>query len=212
MDIRNAKTQKILLVTAAAGAILYFYFFSTFVPFGHRAVAQERAELEVTYQELSADLSKARQIVNNMEELERQYQILTRRWEIAASLLPEEREVAELLRKVTLVGHQAGVEFELFRPASPVPGEVYTENAVNVSVVGDYHQVGAFLTEVANLDRIVNVSSLSLLESGDEEEGKTVKAAFVATAYTLNLNAAPVGAEGASEASPEAAASTDGEE
>ena len=104
MDIRSPKTQKILLVGFASAAIVYLYFFSTFVPFGHRAVSAERAELEVRYQELSADLSKARQIVNNMEELERQYQILSRRWEVAAELLPEQREVAELLRKVTLVG------------------------------------------------------------------------------------------------------------
>ncbi len=199
MDFRNPKTQKILLVAAATGAIVYFYFFSTFVPFGHRAVAEERQELEAKYQQLSSDLSKARQILNNMEEVERQYKVLNRRWEIASSLLPEERELAELLRKVTLVGQQSGVEFQLFKPHAPLPGEVYVENSVDVRVTGGYHQVGAFLTEVANLDRIVNVSNLSLVENiVDVGTGSTVSASFVATAYTLaeapppSANATPV--------------------
>ena len=45
MDFKDPKTQKILLVSIGVVGILYLYFFSTFLPFGHRAVAAERAEL-----------------------------------------------------------------------------------------------------------------------------------------------------------------------
>ena len=190
MDFKDPRTQKILLVGAGVLGILYLYFFSTFLPFGHRAVAAERAELEQQYRQLSSDLSKARQTLNNLAEIERQYEVLNRRWDVAANLLPEEREVAELLRKVTLVGQQSGVEFLLFKPLTPVPGEVYNENPVDVKVVGGYHQVGAFLAEVANLDRIVNVSNLKLTANDDEKSpsAQTVEAQLTATAYTLNMS------------------------
>ena len=186
MDLQNPRTQKYIMVGVVSAAVLYLYFFSTFVPFGHRAYAAEKAQLETQFQALSADLSKARGTLNNLEEVERQYQILGRRWEVASKLLPEEREVAALLRQVTLVGQQAGVEFLLFRPEGTVPGEVYVEAPVSVRVSGGYHQVGAFLSQVANLERIVNVSSLNLIIVEDEDRpNETVEASFTATAYTL---------------------------
>ena len=193
MDIHDPRTQKMLLVGVAVVGILYLYFFSTFLPFGHRAVAAQRHELEQQYRQLSSDLSKARQTLNNRAEIERQYEILNRRWDVAASLLPEQREVADLLRKVTLVGQQSGVEFELFQPMPQIPGDVYNENPVDVRVVGGYHQVGSFLAEVANLDRIVNVSHLVLTENDDRDSApdQTVEAHFTATAYTLNTNPSP---------------------
>jgi type IV pilus assembly protein PilO len=191
MDIRDPRTQKLILVGVGVAAILYLYFFAAFLPFGHRAVAAERSQQEEAYKKLSSDLSNARQSLNNLAEVERQYEVITRRWEVAADLLPEQREVATLLRKVTLVGQQSGVEFELFKPKPRIPGEIYTENPVEVAVIGGYHQVGSFLAEVANLDRIINVSGMKLvtLDNGDEKtanDTKTVRATFVATAYTLN--------------------------
>lgn len=187
MDLKDSRTQKMILVGIGIVGVLYLYFFSTFVPFGHRAVSADRQVLETEYRELSADLSKARQTLTNREEIERQYEVITQRWDVASELLPEEREVAQLLRKVTLVGQQSGVEFELFRPKARVAGEIYTENPVDVRVTGGYHEVGSFLAEVANLNRIVNVSGLNLRANTDSDAGEnTVTAVFTATAYTLN--------------------------
>jgi type IV pilus assembly protein PilO len=104
---------------------------------------------------------------------------------VASELLPEERELAALLRKVTLVGQQSGVEFELFKPRPPMAGEIYTEHPVEIRVVGGYHEVGAFLAEVANLDRIVNATNLALTELEEPSGRQTVRAGFTATAYTL---------------------------
>ncbi len=206
MDFRNARTQKLIVVALGTAAIFYLYFFSTFIPFGHRAMAAQRADLESQYQQLSSDLSKARQTLNNLAGVEKQYAVLNRRWEVASKLLPEDKEVAELLRKVTLVGQQSGVEFLLFKPKPQVNGEVYNENPVDVQVTGGYHQVGQFLASVANMDRIVNVSDLALTSpdknkkgSDDQDSDQTVEAHFTATAYTLNPNApapAPAGVAG----------------
>jgi type IV pilus assembly protein PilO len=186
MNIREPRNQKLIMAGIGVAALGYLYFFSTFVPFGHHKLAAERTQLEEEYKQLSADLSKARQSLNNLDEVERQYQVVTTRWEVATHLLPEQREVANLLRKVTLVGQQAGVEFTLFKPKAQIPGEIYTENPVQVKVVGGYHQIGSFLAEVANLDRIVNVTGLNLKSLELGTTAQTVEAEFQATAYTLN--------------------------
>lgn len=186
INIKDPKTQKMLMVGFGMTAILYLYFFAGFVPVGHRAMAEEKGKLEQEYRQLSSDLSNARQSLNNLAEVERQYELITRRWEVASELLPERREVAALLRKVTLVGQQAGVKFELFKPMPQVPGEIYNETPVQVQVVGGYHEVGSFLAEVANLDRIINVTGLKLSTLQEGKGRKTVTASFTATAYMLN--------------------------
>jgi type IV pilus assembly protein PilO len=186
INIKDPKTQKMFGVGFGVAAVLYLYFFASFVPFGHRAMSADKEKLEQEYRQLSSDLSNARQSLNNLAEVERQYELITRRWDVASELLPEKREVATLLRKVTLVGQQAGVEFELFKPMPQVPGEIYDETPVQVQVVGGYHEVGSFLAEVANLDRIINVTGLKLLTLEEGKGRKTVTASFTATAYMLN--------------------------
>jgi type IV pilus assembly protein PilO len=195
MDIKDPKTQKMILVGMAMAGIGYLYFFATFVPFGYRAMAAEKKELQGRYEQLSSDLNKARQTLSSMARVEREFEAIQKRYEAARVLLPEEKEVANLLRMVSLVGQQAGVTFELFKPMPAVTQGYYVENPVDVKVTGAYHAIGAFLADVANLSRIVKVSNLTLggWEKGATDE--TVQATFTASAYTLNPNPAPPASE-----------------
>jgi type IV pilus assembly protein PilO len=93
--------------------------------------------------------------------------------------------MAWLLRTITLLGTQAGVEFTLFRPLPPRPVQYHTENPIEITVVGGYHQIGAFLGEIANLDRIISVSELEIKTSKEKDPDQPAEASFVATTYTL---------------------------
>jgi len=150
--------------------------------------------LTVDYEKISADLEKARKTVGNLEKLEQEYERLHEKWVAAQSLLPQEKEVAELLRKVTRAGNQAGVDFMLFQPGPPVNKEFIAENPVKIRVRGQYHQLGVFLSKVANLDRIINVSEIRITPvekvQGPKDNNKatrnyTIEAEMTMTAYTL---------------------------
>ena len=122
---------------------------------------------------------------SNLPELKKEFALLNQRWAVAQELLPSEKEVASLLRKVTIAGQEAGVKFLLFKPGTANPQTYFTENPVQVSVTGGFHRAGTFLSEIAELSRLVNVSQLKLkgFDKGDLDD--TVQADFVATAYTL---------------------------
>lgn len=186
MDFKDPRSQKLILAGIAIAGLSYLYFFATFVPFGYRAMAAEKKELQGQYEQLSSDLNKARQTLSSMARVEREFEAIKGRYEAARVLLPEEKEVANLLRMVSLVGQQSGVEFEMFKPLPQLVQGYYIENPVDVKVTGDYHDVGQFLAEVANLSRIVKVSHLNLAASTAEDEARTVIASFTASAYTLN--------------------------
>ena len=186
-----------------AGAILLvvvvvpMYFFSASYPFTWAARKAEIAQLDAKHQQLARDLEKARLLVANLERVEQEYAILREQWEVAQTLLPEENEMPNLLRKVTAAGQQSGIEFELFRPTNPVNQGFYADNPVEVRIAGGYHQTAVFLSRLANLNRIVNVSDLNL--KGIDDQSKTpytLKTEMTLTAYTLG--AAPtIGEDGA---------------
>ena len=172
MDLKDPKTQKIILAVAGIAILVYFYVIADYVPFNYPARAKQIGTLKTTYTQKMSELTKAQQLVNQ-------------RWTVAQELLPSQKEVASLLRKVTIAGQESGVHFLLFRPGDPKPSQYFTENPVQVSVTGGFHRAGAFLGEISDLSRLVNVSELKLkgFDKGDLDE--TVQADFVATAYTL---------------------------
>jgi len=185
MDLKDPKTQKIALIAAGIAALVYFYVFADYVPFNYRARAKQIAELKASYTQKMNELTKAQQLVNRLPELKREFALLNQRWAVAQELLPTQKEVASLLRKVTIAGQEAGVKFVLFKPGQPNPTADFTENPVQISVTGGYHRAGTFLSEIAEMSRLVNVSQLKVktFDKGDLDD--TVQADFVATAYTL---------------------------
>jgi type IV pilus assembly protein PilO len=185
MDLKDPKTQKLILIGAGIGALVYFYVIADYVPFNYRARALEIGKLKATYTQKMNELTKAQQLVNRLPELRKEFELLNQRWAVAQELLPSQKEVASLLRKITIAGQESGVHFLLFKPGDPKSSTYFTENPVQVTVTGGYHRAGSFLSEIADLSRLVNVSQLKLkgFDKGDLDE--TVQADFVATAYTL---------------------------
>ncbi len=185
MDFKDPKTQKLILAVAGVGVLVYFYLIADFVPFNYRARAAEIGTLKGEYTQKMSELTKAQQLVNRLPELKKEFELLNQRWAVAQELLPSQKEVASLLRKVTIAGQEAGVHFLLFKPGDPRPSTYFTENPVQVSVTGGFHRAGSFLGEISDLSRLVNVSQLRLkgFNKGDLDE--TVQADFVASAYTL---------------------------
>lgn len=185
MDLKDPKTQKLVLMGAGIGVLIYFYIIADYVPFNYRVRAKEIGRLKGEYTQKMSELTKAQQLVNRLPELKKEFELLNQRWMVAQELLPSQKEVASLLRKVTIAGQESGVHFLLFKPGDPKPSTYFTENPVQVSVTGGFHRAGAFLGEISDLSRLVNVSQLKLkgFDKGDLDE--TVQADFVATAYTL---------------------------
>ena len=185
IDLKDPKTQKMALVGAGIVALVYFFVFATYIPFNYRARAAEIAQLKSEYTQKMNELTKAQQLVNRLPELKKEFELLNQRWQVAQELLPSQKEVASLLRKVTIAGQEAGIHFVLFKPGDPKPSTYFTENPVTVSVTGGFHRAGTFLSEIADLSRLVNVSQLKIKQYDKGDLDETVQADFIATAYTL---------------------------
>jgi type IV pilus assembly protein PilO len=76
--------------------------------------------------------------------------------------LPSKAEMDALLSDINQAGLGRGLQFELFKPGQVVVKDYYAELPIDIKVTGNYHDVGSFTSDIANLPRIVTLNNMSL--------------------------------------------------
>ncbi len=75
--------------------------------------------------------------------------------------LPDEKEVPGLLKMVSLVGKNSGLDIESFQLKGEERKSFYAEVPFEMSFVGNYHQIGMFFYQVGQLPRIITIREFS---------------------------------------------------
>lgn len=81
--------------------------------------------------------------------------------------LPSKAEMDALLSDINQAGIGRGLQFELFKPGQVVARDYYAELPIDIKVSGNYHDVGAFSSDIANLPRIVTLNNMNLVAGKD---------------------------------------------
>ena len=77
--------------------------------------------------------------------------------------LPNKSEMDALLTDINQAGLGRGLAFELFKPAaSERMAEFYAELPIAIRITGNYHDMGAFASDVAQLPRIVTLNDVAI--------------------------------------------------
>jgi len=84
-------------------------------------------------------------------------------------LLPKEKEIPKLLKDISALGRNAGLDFLTFKPLADIPKDFYAEIPVTINVRGPYHNMGYFFDQVSKLERIVSVTNVKM--SSPKKEG-----------------------------------------
>lgn len=197
LDLKNQTVLKLILSLLLSVGVLAVFFFTHFLPFGYPNRSDRLVALKAEYEKKSTDLARARAAVADLPRFESEYELLHDRWTTAAELLPTDRQLAVLLRKISLAGQQTGVSFVMFKPGAARTENYYTAMPVDITVFGGYHQIGSFLAEMANMRRIVTVANLRLSTNTKGDGLASTSASLTASAYSLNTSAATAPAPGA---------------
>jgi type IV pilus assembly protein PilO len=121
------------------------------------------------------------------------------------AVLPEERDVAELLRRVQGIATQSSLTILEFSPKAVAKKDLYVEWPIGLRLEGTYHDLGAFLERVSKLPRIINVTNLKVKVIDKPVAGATITADAVATTFVL-IESAPQPAPAKPGSKPAAAA------
>jgi type IV pilus assembly protein PilO len=84
--------------------------------------------------------------------------------------LPNRAQMDALLVDINQAGLGRGLQFELFKPAaSESAKEFYAELPIQVRVVGNYHDMGAFASDLGQLSRIVTLNDVTITAVKDNQ-------------------------------------------
>ena len=143
--------------------IFYFVFFEP----NNKKIAK----LDKQKASLETKLKAVKKKAANRDRLRQELEDVRIVFEETATLLPKEKEIPQLLKDISALGRNAGLDFLAFKPGADVPKDFYAEIPVSINVNGPYHNLGFFLDQVSKLDRIVSVNNIKMggpkMEAGE---------------------------------------------
>lgn len=112
----------------------------------------------------------------NLEPLKKQKELATQYVARLEKQLPSRSEMDALLSDINQAGIGRGLQFELFRPGQATVRDYYAELPINVRLIGNYHDIAAFTSDIASLPRIVTLNNLSIAMPGNATTPLTLEA------------------------------------
>lgn len=161
LTIENIGTwpNPVKMVTLAIVFVLIMvggYWFDT------RAQIQVLKKVEFKERELKQTFEIKQHRAANLIEYSKQLEDMRKTFGALLHQLPSESEVPGLLEDISQSGIASGLEFKLFKPLPEKQLDFYSELPINITVIGDFHQLAAFVSSIASLDRIVTLHDFTI--------------------------------------------------
>lgn len=125
-------------------------------------LSQQKVSLTQQVQEVKLKAANLAKFQKELDEAEN-------RFLATAVLLPKDKEIPKLLKDISALGRNAGLDFLTFKPLADIPKDFYAEIPVTINVRGPYHNMGYFFDQVSKLERIVSVTNVKM--SSPNKEG-----------------------------------------
>lgn len=157
------KVEKIKMsyrIAILAGTLIFFA--GLFVWFVYLPKSEQIEKTRLENQRLEARLNQAKVRARALSKFEAEFAEVETQFAEALKLLPNTKEIPELLRTVTQLGTDSQLEFVLFSPQRERPKDFYMEIPVSIQVSGSYHDVAQFFDKVGQMDRIVNILNVDM--------------------------------------------------
>ena len=182
--------QLILLVTVAGLLYATVWYFVTSV------TRQEVAQLSEQVTQLKAKNEAARIATQRINEFRALYASKSAEYEELKVLLPEQREITNVLQGLQENAKDSRMIVMRFSPRDDTQRDSIMAKPVEIEVDSNFTNVRAFFEKMAKLPRIVSISDFKINQLEKQTAEKTLHAQFLLTAYyadpeALNKPAAP---------------------
>jgi type IV pilus assembly protein PilO len=164
------------LALAGVGAFWYFY-----ASPAQAQLATKQAQLSKLEDEVKSGLA----IAKRLPEFRREVTVLEAQLDRLRQVLPEEQDVADLLRRVQAMATQSNLQVRGFSPETETRKELHAEWPIDLRLEGSYHDLGAFLERVSKFPRIINVGALHVVARDAQTSTQTVTVECKAMTFVL---------------------------
>lgn len=166
------------LALALAGAGIFVYYYEL----------PARAEMQVRQrrlQSLRVEINKGLATARKLPEFRAQVADLEERLTSLKLVLPDEKDAADLLRRMQTVATQSNLTITSFKPEKIVTRQLHAAWPISLELDGTYHNLATFFDRVGKFTRIVNIGAVDI--KGKEKPGpnSTITATCTATTFVL---------------------------
>ena len=154
------RIKKSIRISIFAGTLVLLA--GLFIWFVYMPKTEEIDKTTEQIRDLDMKIGQAKIKTKDLDKLNATKADVDARFQEALILLPNEKEIPNLLRKVTELGNDSQLGFRIFKPQKETPKDFYVEIPVSIEVLGKYHNVAVFFDKVGRMDRIMNVHNVSM--------------------------------------------------
>jgi type IV pilus assembly protein PilO len=156
-------------------------FWNWYAKGAQEAIDAQRAQLAT----LHSQIERGHAAEKRLPEFRRELASLEAEMDHLRMVLPDERDVADLLRRVQAMATQSSLTILGFTPKPVTRKTQYVEWPIGLKLEGTYHDLGAFLERISKFPRIINVTDLKVKAIDKPVNASTITAEAIATTFVL---------------------------
>lgn len=179
-DIGNwPATAKVMLNVIFAGLIALFSYWFMIEGSLQKLASTEQKEIA-----LKSQFEAKSRLASNLELYNLQLQDMEASFNKMLRQLSSKTETAGLLDDLSYIGQNNGLDLRKFKWLSEVTRDFSYEVPVSLEVVGNFHQLGQFTSDIAALPRIVTLEDFTITKL----KGESLRVNMIARTYRYKGN------------------------
>ncbi len=162
-------------------------------------VAEMQADIDTRQTRLTAlkaDIAKGVATARRLPQFQSEVAELERRLENLRAVLPEQKDVADILRRVQGLATQSSLTIQRFTPQEPKQEAMYASLPFKLRAEGTFHNLGLFFDRISKFPRIINVGEIVIKPRQPQDQSASIEAECVATTFILQESKAPATGRG----------------
>ena len=176
-DLPQQQQIMVLVVLLAGLGAFWWYYVNP--------IGAEIETLESQILELGVEVERAVEIERRLPEFKEELDALLARMDELRGVLPDEKETAEIVRRVEQLAVESNLDIQSFTPQGTEPSGFYERWPINIALEGNYNNLGLFFQRVAQFTRIINVDNISIRGLGGTDQQRSIAATCTATTFVL---------------------------
>lgn len=156
---------KIAILVVIAGVVYAGYDFYVFSDEEVSKMQVELRGLDTSIKRQQTRLAELKRFKQNIENIKQELKELNIQFKTALEQLPREFDLSKLLRQLTLLAKNSGVNLVNFKPSTASPsagGTFYSSVGISFDVLGPYVQCLLYFDQITRLKRIINIENIDI--------------------------------------------------
>jgi type IV pilus assembly protein PilO len=170
----TVREKKLGGVGVAAVLVLALYWYFLYKP---KAQELNATQVHVDSLDRKNQQAKADIATGSLQKLRAQSAEYEQSLKVMRQLVPRSNEVPALLEDISTAARRVGLDLATVEPMPVLPGEQFDTYRYKLAVIGGYHPVGQFLSNVGSLNRIIApvTMAIKLHPIADKTKARTRK-------------------------------------